>query len=220
MATAMATMTTSPYSGANSCRRCQQPGHSSADCPNTSFLVCLSCGKEIMLTRNCSCRRKLSSRRSRGRCKRKSKALLSLPPPVTQDQGDNRIFVSVRIGNHNTLGLVDTGAMSSFVSKEIAVRCQEAGYTVTEDGSTYTAYMADGTPSQLGKTLAGIAVVNDTMIRHNFQVMETLSCDVLLGIDILIRLGLKLSLRKQKLWPTRSCIDSVENEANYANIKL
>ena len=69
--------------------------------------------------------------------------------------------------------------------------------------------------------MTGVAVVNYRKIRHTFLVMDTTCPNVILGMDILIRLGLEVSLGGHKLWPYDMCDeDEVDVKVSHKRIKL
>lgn len=61
--------------------------------------------------------------------------------------------------------------------------------------------MADGTGTTLTGSLTGKITVLGKPIKHEFFIMDTLSCDMLLGMDILQNLNIKVVVNDHTLYP-------------------
>ena len=91
---------------------------------------------------------------------------------LVQEFRDDRVFKV----------LVDPEAVNSYINTGTAKFYDQKGWPIKQERKT--AAMADGTPAMLKKSLNGTTAIIGRTIEHSFPVMERLTHDILLGMDI------------------------------------
>lgn len=106
------------------------------------------------------------------------------------------------LGRYKTVALVDPGSMCSFLNDRAARACEQQGWR--QLGNERIAILADGSESALGVQLSGRCQAMNRSIWAKFLVMPNLRQEVLLGVDILIKMGLKMYLDGVDITPVTS----------------
>ena len=115
---------------------------------------------------------------------------------------DRRYFVRIKLEKFSARALVDPGAISSFVSNRTAYKCIRSCWQC--ERVIKAAAMADGSEASLDSSIIGRLEVcsrNSSIIGRLevCSVLRTLGHDALLGMDILLRLNLDVTLAGRTL---------------------
>lgn len=192
------------YKRTECCWRCGQRGHSRHDCKNAARLFCSWCGKKDTYSRECVCPKPDHVFRTQapGNTNAASPNWITAPAltPSTESQPgtseknlnhledvqtrDSRLFVKVQIGDQMYYGLIDSGAISSFISKEPLKEMKEKGLAEVIN-STLRVSVADGRRTSIIGQVRCPVWVENTQYTLTFHIIPTLNIPVLLGVDAL-----------------------------------
>lgn len=109
---------------------------------------------------------------------------------IEQLAEDPRLFLDFRMSKLNHAALVDSDSTRSYMQKDVAARYYQAGGTLAI--SSFQTTVADGTTVSLDGEIILTAEMAGLEIRHTYAIMATLTQEVLLGMDLLRKLGLTL----------------------------
>ena len=112
---------------------------------------------------------------------------------------DPRAFISVQIGAHWFTALIDPGSVRSYVDQKTGQHCRKQEWRVEDSGET--AILADGSEVSLGKKLSGTITAANWKIEAELLVLPNLSPGILLGMDVLSRLGLAMFINGINITP-------------------
>lgn len=204
-----------PYNRGECCWRCGQRGHSRQECKNTAKLFCSWCGRKGVYSRECPCPKPDYAFRMQTTANPNPTTPTNWvtapaftpviePQPSTSRQNlntingrppqDSRPFVKVQIGSKMYHGLIDSGAISSFMSKEPLHEIRAKNLAGIAE-SNLKVSVADGRrASIIGQVTCPVKIEgNDYQIK--FHIIPGLNTPVLLGVDALRALNCRLDFR-------------------------
>lgn len=174
------------YNRNQCCWRCGNRGHRRNECKNRPLLFCSYCGKPSIKTIDCKCSR---PKYSTNDFKIPNASQVTINSSIALN--DIRPHIEVIIKGRTFKALIDSGANSSFIGKRALDWIKEKHFPYKFVNSKTT--LANGTklPSNFSYKIP--LSVNDSEIIHEFLTLDGLAEDVLLGMDLLDRIGFKYS---------------------------
>nr|XP_034194962.1 uncharacterized protein LOC117611144 [Osmia lignaria] len=110
---------------------------------------------------------------------------------------NDRIIITVRVGQCYVEALLDTGAAASYISDETAEICKQAGWEIEDH--QLSSSLANGQEMKIYASYRGQGLFNGMRRKHRFYVMPNLAYPMLIGMDLLRRLGLQVWLGEQRV---------------------
>lgn len=179
------TTKTTAFNPAKSCWACGQRGHSRDDCQNEALPLRLNDGTSSITLRSCP---KDPAHQS---------ALSLFQQLLFEEHYKKRCIITVMIYGKALNCLVDTGACKSFVSRKISAICR-LNNAKTNPTNT-SVQLADGTPYTFDTELEISIFYLTKEHTVNLLIFDELRDDVILGMDMLTKLGLKITLAGEDL---------------------
>jgi hypothetical protein len=112
---------------------------------------------------------------------------------------DNRPYVRASIGARQFKALIDTGVVSSLVSKNVASWCRDQGWITAR--RPYVATLADGSNKEIGESLTGRLAIAGQSSLVKVLVLPDLDYPLIIEMDILRELGLRLYIDDKPIYP-------------------
>jgi len=108
-------------------------------------------------------------------------------------------MVTVNILGHTFDALLDSGSSRSFITQEVGQLCGERGHP-SQDLTT-PIRLANGAEAPIREWYSIPIKVGQTQTTQTFGVMPNLTLNVLIGIDLMARLGISIPAPPQKSRP-------------------
>ncbi|XP_045776096.1 uncharacterized protein LOC123874648 [Maniola jurtina] len=171
------------YDPQTCCWKCGKRNHTTRECKNQQVIFCSRCGLMGKLTRDCC------KKTGEANYRRTSQAYTA----DTQNKGDNRVFIEVKIYGKRFRALVDTGSTNTYINKEIMDQIQDNIKGITEKQNTIK--LADGSRTKTNKVININIEANGKKLTHQVIYLPATTV-MIMGMDLLTRIGLSIGWKE------------------------
>lgn len=159
---------------------------------------CNKCDESSYFHHNCPKASQCLRPRSQSNCREtEADAVTKVPRPRAEDP-DKRLYLSMKIGQHRYMALMDTGAEETYISPQILEVAERQG-GVNKSEVAHQVILANGTPARLVCRAEITVKLNGIPVLLQTVVIESLKSQVVIGIDTLRTLRITIDVKARTI---------------------